>query len=76
MLRHVPKGGATVSGHFLPEDTLVGVWQYAINIAPDLWTDPMGFHPERFMGDPKFANDKLDAMQPFSTGPRNCIGKK
>ena len=76
MFRQVPKGGATVSGQFIPEDTAVGVGQWAINRAPNLWTDPMGFHPERFLGDPKFAGDRLDAMQPFSTGPRNCIGKK
>jgi cytochrome P450 len=41
-----------------------------------LWTDPDGFHPERFLGAPEFANDKLDALQAFSVGPRNCIGRK
>ena len=74
--RQVPKGGAMVLDRFIPEDTAVGVGQWAINHAPELWTDPMGYHPERFLGDPKFAGDKLDAMQPFSIGPRNCIGKK
>ncbi|KAK7753574.1 hypothetical protein SLS62_004432 [Diatrype stigma] len=75
MPRQVPRGGAMVAGHFVPEDTVVGVWQWPIYHAPDLWTDPMGFHPERFMDDPKFAGDRLDALQPFGTGPRNCIGK-
>lgn len=74
--RHVPRGGGMVAGHFVPEDTVVGVWQWPIYHSPDLWTDPMGFHPERFMGDPRFAGDRLDALQPFSIGPRNCIGKK
>ncbi|RYP09093.1 hypothetical protein DL765_008573 [Monosporascus sp. GIB2] len=73
--RQAPKGGGTVSGHFVPEGTQVAVWQWAINHAPELWTDPKVFHPERFLGDPRFANDRLDAMQPFSTGPRNCVGK-
>ncbi|KAK8061106.1 hypothetical protein PG997_015327 [Apiospora hydei] len=73
--RVVPKGGAQVAGHVIPEGTRVAVWHYAISHDPALWTDPMGFHPERFLGDPRFAGDALDAMQPFSLGPRNCIGK-
>ncbi|KAI3317155.1 hypothetical protein HD806DRAFT_395530 [Xylariaceae sp. AK1471] len=27
------------------------------------------------MGDPRYKGNQLDAMQPFSVGPRNCIGK-
>lgn len=73
--RLAPQGGATVAGHFVPEGTRVAVWHYAISHDPRLWTDPHGFHPERFLGDPRFRGDALDAMQPFSLGPRNCIGK-
>lgn len=73
--RLAPKGGAQVAGHFVPAGTRVAVWQYAASHDPALWTDPHGFHPERFLGDPRFARDTLDAMQPFSLGPRNCIGK-
>ncbi|KAH8200960.1 hypothetical protein TruAng_004898 [Truncatella angustata] len=76
MPRCVPRGGARVAGRFIPEGVTTAVWQWAINHEPSCWTDPYGFHPERFLGDPKFSNDNLDAMQPFSTGPRNCIGKK
>ncbi|KAI1476985.1 putative cytochrome P450, partial [Daldinia eschscholtzii] len=73
--RQSPKGGANVLGKYIPEGTLVAVWQYAINHDPNHWTDPYAFAPERFLGDPKYKNDKLDAMQPFSVGPRNCIGR-
>ena len=73
--RAAPKG-ATVAGHVIPEGTQVGIFQWAINHREELWRDPWSFHPERFMGDPRFAGDQLDAMQPFSLGPRNCIGKK
>lgn len=76
MPRQTPKGGAVVAGRFVPEDTVVGVWQWSTNHSPKLWTDPMSFRPERWMGDPKYAGDRFDAMQPFSVGPRNCIGKK
>ncbi|RYP06150.1 hypothetical protein DL764_003326 [Monosporascus ibericus] len=73
--RQVPKGGAYVAGHFIPEKTAVAVWQWVINYEPKYWTEPTKFAPERFLGDPLYEGDRLDAMQPFSTGPRNCIGK-
>ncbi|KAI1143281.1 cytochrome P450 ClCP1 [Hypoxylon sp. FL0543] len=73
--RQVPKGGVFISGKFIPEGTVVAVWQYAINHDSRYWTEPNTFAPERFLGDPKFKGDQLDAMQPFSTGPRNCIGR-
>ncbi|RYP59422.1 hypothetical protein DL769_008539 [Monosporascus sp. CRB-8-3] len=73
--RLVPKGGAYVAGQFIPESTAVSVWQWAINRDPKYWTEPTKFTPERFLGDPRYAGDRLDAMQPFSVGPRNCIGK-
>lgn len=76
MPRISPEGGATVAGHFVPGGTTVAVWQWAINHHPAFWTTPKEFHPERFLDDPRFANDRFDAMQPFSVGPRNCIGKK
>ncbi|KAI1775648.1 cytochrome P450 ClCP1 [Hypoxylon cercidicola] len=73
--RQVPKGGVFISGEFIPESTVVAVWQYAINHDAHFWTQPYSFAPERFMGDPKFKTDQLEAMQPFSVGPRNCIGR-
>lgn len=37
---------------------------------------PDAFIPERWLGqDSRFENDNRDAFQPFSTGPRNCIGR-
>lgn len=48
-------------------------FQSSLNFA-----DPLEFVPERFLPNlPKrYANDKLHALQPFSFGPRNCLGKK
>ncbi|KAI1821981.1 putative cytochrome P450 monooxygenase [Xylaria intraflava] len=73
--RLVPKGGATIDGKFVPEGTIVSVFQWAINRDESLWTEPERFAPERWLGDPKYKDDQLDAMQPFSVGPRNCIGR-
>ncbi|KAI1372287.1 cytochrome P450 [Hypoxylon crocopeplum] len=73
--RVVPKGGHTIAGRFVPEDTAVAVWQWAANYSEKNFTDPDEFHPERFLGDERFAKDNLSAMQPFSVGPRNCIGR-
>lgn len=37
---------------------------------------PDNFIPERWLGqDLRFKDDNRDAFQPFSTGPRNCIGR-
>ncbi|KAI9172649.1 Cytochrome P450 monooxygenase 1 [Paramyrothecium foliicola] len=74
--RVAPTGGVTVAGVFVPEGTSMSVWQLAINHRPDYWTEPYEYIPERWTGkDERFINDKLDAMQPFSIGPRNCIGR-
>ncbi|KAK2596439.1 hypothetical protein N8I77_013329 [Diaporthe amygdali] len=72
-LRRVCDGGDVVCDHFVPHGTSIGVWHYAIFRDPN--NCPDSFIPERWLGDPRFVNDKRDALQPFSYGPRNCIGK-
>ncbi|KAI1213179.1 cytochrome P450 [Annulohypoxylon truncatum] len=73
--RVVPKGGATVAGRFVPEGTIAAVWQWPMYHNPEFWTDPYDYVPERWMGDPKYKDDVFDVLQPFSFGPRNCIGR-
>lgn len=73
--RKVPAGGATVCGEWLPEGTSIGVHHLATYRNEDYFRKPYEFHPERWLGDPEFKDDKLDAMEPFSVGPRNCVGK-
>lgn len=76
MPRVVPKGGAHVAGDFVPEGTTVATAQYPMNHSARNWSEPESFRPERFLEPEKFPNDCLDALQPFSFGPRNCIGRK
>lgn len=45
---------------------------------PANFARPHEFIPERWLETEtgEFANDKREILQPFSYGPRNCIGKK
>lgn len=76
MPRVVPEGGAMIAGQFVPEGTIVSVAQWPANHSVRNFSDPEQFKPERFLEPEKFAHDDFDVLQPFSTGPRNCIGKK
>ena len=49
--------------------------QHAANHSPRNFTDADSYIPERWLGDPEYASDDRDAIQPFSFGPRNCLGK-
>lgn len=71
----VPTGGATICGEYLPEDTTLGVHHLATYRNEALFRKAHEFHPERWLGDPDFRDDQLDALEPFSFGPRNCLGK-
>lgn len=55
--------------------TVVGISQWAANQSKDNFRDPDRFIPERWLGDPLYADDQRAAFQPFSAGPRNCIGR-
>ncbi|KAJ5773864.1 hypothetical protein N7457_008760, partial [Penicillium paradoxum] len=73
--RMSPAGGAKVLGEYIPENTYVAVHQWALYRREDYFKDPNTYHPERFLGDPKFADDRREVLQPFHTGPRNCLGR-
>jgi cytochrome P450 len=46
--------------------------------SPINFKDPETFVPERFLpeGAEEYSTDRRDALNPFSFGPRNCVGKK
>lgn len=76
MPRVVPKGGATVAGHFVPEGTIVSVAQLPMYHSARNFSQPFSFQPERFLQPERFPDDKPGAIQPFGIGPRDCVGKK
>ncbi|KAI9665460.1 MAG: hypothetical protein M1831_001602 [Alyxoria varia] len=78
--RVVPEGGEEIEGKYVPGGTAVGVPQYATYHSTANFHLPEEFHPERFLpesegGSKEFANDNKDAFQPFSFGPRACLGR-
>jgi cytochrome P450 len=76
--RFVPEGGAAISGEFLPGGTTVYVSHYPAYHSSLNFFEPDQFRPERWLvdADPKFSKDDETVFQPFSYGPRNCVGKR
>ncbi|KAL1898233.1 hypothetical protein Sste5346_003639 [Sporothrix stenoceras] len=79
--REAKAGGSVVANgkFFLPEATILTICHWAMFRNPRNFALPDTFAPERWLtgadADPRFRNDKHDAFQPFSYGPRNCIGR-
>ncbi|CAG8217872.1 unnamed protein product [Penicillium nalgiovense] len=53
----------------------VSVSHLTASHSPANFADAEQFIPERHLDNPRFANDSKTAMEPFSFGPRNCIGR-
>ncbi|TLD19590.1 hypothetical protein PspLS_09587 [Pyricularia sp. CBS 133598] len=64
-----------ICGVPIPPKTVVGIWPYAVYRDPNLWRNPDEFHPERWLGDPEYANDARKAFNPFHVGSRDCVGR-
>lgn len=78
--REVTDAGADVDGEFVPPGVDVGTCIYSIHHNPAYYPQPFNFRPERWI--PKEAEliqSDVDlarsAFNPFSIGPRSCIGK-
>lgn len=78
--RIVPPGGTTICGEFIPGGYYVAVPPFVTHFDTN-FKDPLEFRPERWLSredpdwDDRFANDVLGASQPFSLGPRVCLGR-
>ncbi|KAF5649395.1 cytochrome P450 monooxygenase [Fusarium sp. NRRL 52700] len=70
--RRVLSGGQIVDGHVIPAGCNIGVCIYAIHHNELYYPDPFVFNPDRWLQNAKLAQS---AYNPFSVGPRSCIGK-
>ncbi|CAO2658499.1 Nn.00g062220.m01.CDS01 [Neocucurbitaria sp. VM-36] len=79
--RQVLPGGLDIDGHHIPAGVDVGVPIYAIHHNPDYFPRPFDYLPERWLSDASInplhnrLPDAQSAFNPFSIGPRGCIGK-
>ncbi|GAM27019.1 hypothetical protein SAMD00019534_101940, partial [Acytostelium subglobosum LB1] len=58
--------------YFIPKGTMVIINQRALHHNTEHWVNPEQFMPERFLVEDDKHNDYF---QPFSSGPRNCVGQ-
>lgn len=73
--RVASQDGVIVAGWRVPKGTQMFVHQLATYRAEHIFKHAAEFHPERWMGDPEFKNDCPGALEPWTVGPRACIGK-
>ncbi|KAJ6171580.1 hypothetical protein N7470_000647 [Penicillium chermesinum] len=70
--RVVPQEGRPVLGRYIPgEPYIIGPYTTTKSISPS----PTHFARSASLGDPRFANDDYEILQPFNVGPRNCLGR-
>lgn len=66
-----------IDSRLVPRGTRVAVQQWTAHRSESNFHDAERFLPERWLAnaDARFASDKRNAVNPFSFGPRNCLGK-
>jgi benzoate 4-monooxygenase len=84
LARIVPEGGLEVSGRHFKAGSILSVPSYTIHRDPGVWgEDVNAFRPDRWLPDPRLSENEnkekeakmLNTFNPFSYGPRACVGK-
>ncbi|KZL80416.1 benzoate 4-monooxygenase cytochrome [Colletotrichum incanum] len=75
--RVVPKGGITILGHFLPENTVIGGSPYVVNRHKGWFGEDAEFwRPERWLEKDEAHKKKLEqGILTFGGGRRVCLGR-
>lgn len=73
--RITPPEGNSICGEWVPGNTRVLVPHYPAYMSPINFKDPKSFVPERWLPETGYDDDRKEVFQPFSIGPRNCLGK-
>ncbi|MBT7983773.1 MAG: cytochrome P450 [Akkermansiaceae bacterium] len=66
-----------LGGVRIKKGSMIAISRYALHRNTDYWDDPETFNPDRFDEESSRENSRVDsfAYQPFSSGPRVCIGR-
>ena len=82
MPRVAPANGARISGHWVPGGTFVSASSFASNRSSLNFPDsPSRFDPSRWLSSSRYqkasntSSSSPSAFNPFSLGPRNCLGR-
>lgn len=67
--------GDTFAGKYVPPNTTIAIYQWAMYRSSKYFTRAEEFIPERWTGAEEFKDDHREAVMPFSTGARNCVGR-
>ncbi|OJJ42479.1 hypothetical protein ASPZODRAFT_170147 [Penicilliopsis zonata CBS 506.65] len=73
--REVMQDGVVIDGHPVPRGYDVGTCIYAIQHNPEYYPEPFEYRPERWLDAPDKVQLARSAFNPFSIGPRSCLGK-
>jgi cytochrome P450 len=63
-----------IEGYFIPAKTVVSMSPYTLHRNPDVFEDPYGFNPDRWLN--KSDSEMKKWWWPFSSGGRMCTGLK
>ncbi|KAF7870469.1 hypothetical protein EAF04_004213 [Stromatinia cepivora] len=79
LLRIVPRGGAIVCGHFLPEGTHVAMNTIVMAHSEANFHRCLEFLPDRYLPDhlrpAEFQKDNRNILKPWGLGARACLGR-
>ncbi|KAK0640198.1 NAD-dependent protein deacetylase hst2-1 [Lasiodiplodia hormozganensis] len=73
--RETPEGGNMICGEWVPGKTRVSLHNWSAYRSEKNFKDPDSFVPERWLPNTGYDSDRKEVLQPFSFGPRNCLGK-
>ncbi|KAJ6131840.1 hypothetical protein N7471_007055, partial [Penicillium samsonianum] len=74
--RQTMAGATVIDGYSVPDGTVVNISHWSAYRSEVNFSTPDEFIPDRWLGNSRFDGDAKDVFQPFSVGPRSCIGKK
>lgn len=72
--RLTPPGGATLAGHFIPANTIVGTQSYSLHRDPTIFPNPDVFDHTRWLPPNELSPLAKAVFSPFGAGARVCIG--